>query len=122
MHVFHRVFLVVILIFTYHPRILLAGIRNLGTCPCPRCLIHKDKIGDLGTWHDQRRRETQLRHDTHEQRVDITRARSFIYEDGMPVNGKAVDGLLKARSLVPTIVRSSHYICPVTMGCILMPH
>ena len=106
---------------TWNIRILLAGIRNLGTCSCPRCLVHKDKIGDLGTSKDQQRRETQLRKDSHEQRVDIARARMFSYESGMPVNDKGVDGLLKSQSLVPTIVCSYHHICHVNTDHPLIP-
>ncbi|KAF9642543.1 hypothetical protein BDM02DRAFT_3105514 [Thelephora ganbajun] len=33
----------------YPEKVLLACIRNLGTCPCPRCLIKKIYLQGLGT-------------------------------------------------------------------------
>jgi hypothetical protein len=84
--------------------VLLASLRDKGGCPCPRCLVRKNLIPEVGTRRDQRRREADVREDNAGQRYNIARARSFIYEKGYVVNSKAVDGMLKARSLVPTIV------------------
>ncbi|KJA13004.1 hypothetical protein HYPSUDRAFT_152056 [Hypholoma sublateritium FD-334 SS-4] len=55
-------------IFTYsadYPeKVLLATIRNLGSYPCPRCLIPKEKIPEVGTKINDRQRETNQRVDT----------------------------------------------------------
>ena len=37
-------------------KVLMACVRNLGICPCPRCLIKRGHIHDLGTAVDRRRR------------------------------------------------------------------
>ena len=39
-------------------RILIANIRNLGGCPCPQCLIPKDKFQDFATEDDILQRAT----------------------------------------------------------------
>ncbi|PPQ85893.1 hypothetical protein CVT26_001311 [Gymnopilus dilepis] len=41
----------------YPEKILLATIRQLAKCPCPRCLIQKCRIGGLGTRVDDQRRQ-----------------------------------------------------------------
>ncbi|KAF8151063.1 hypothetical protein BJ912DRAFT_1071771 [Pholiota molesta] len=54
-------------IFTYsadYPeKVLLATIRNLGSCPCPRCLIPKAKIPNVGKVYDDNQRVTTQRID-----------------------------------------------------------
>ncbi|KZT30276.1 hypothetical protein NEOLEDRAFT_1153539 [Neolentinus lepideus HHB14362 ss-1] len=84
-------------IFTYsadYPeKILLATVRNLGTCPCPRCKIPKSKICELGMKRDDARCTNDARNDN---------PRDFIYIDGKGVKSTAVKGLLATESLVPT--------------------
>jgi hypothetical protein len=46
-------------------RVLLAGIKILGNCPYPRCLVRVDQVGELGTQRDQNRHEKLERVDTH---------------------------------------------------------
>ncbi|KAG8933829.1 hypothetical protein FRC01_006874 [Tulasnella sp. 417] len=94
-------------IFTYsadYPeKVLLATIRNLGDCPCPRCLIRKRDIYKIGTTADQEHRKSRARTDdeARQRRVDL--ARGFVYgEQRVPVNSVAVENLLKERSEVPT--------------------
>ncbi|KJA20606.1 hypothetical protein HYPSUDRAFT_141916, partial [Hypholoma sublateritium FD-334 SS-4] len=93
-------------IFTYsadYPeKILLATIRNFGLCPCPRCLIPKDKIPDVGKVYDNRRRTTTSRVDSTARNFDIDTARKFIYENGEGVKSAAVERVLRDKSLVPT--------------------
>lgn len=86
-------------------RILLATIRNFGLCPCPRCLIPKDKIPDVGKVYDDRRRNTTSRIDSAARNFDIDTARKFIYENGEGVKSAAVERVLRDKSLVPTTVR-----------------
>ncbi|KAJ7290637.1 hypothetical protein C8J57DRAFT_1611754 [Mycena rebaudengoi] len=87
----------------YPEKVLLATIRNLGACPCPRCLISKAKLDELGTGNDDRRRERLQREDTPRRQALITRAREFIYSVGKKVRSAAVERLLDAQSLVPTV-------------------
>ncbi|KAG5637871.1 hypothetical protein H0H81_002834 [Sphagnurus paluster] len=93
-------------IFTYsadYPeKVLISTIRNFGRCPCSRCTICKEKIPDLGTKYDGRRRETQARRDTSRCRFNIRVAREFIYEHGYGVKSAAVERLLEVDSSVPT--------------------
>ncbi|KAF5368267.1 hypothetical protein D9615_010369 [Tricholomella constricta] len=93
-------------IFTYsadYPeKVLLSTIRNFGRCPCSRCTIPKEKIPELGTHVDSRRRETHARKDTSPRRFNIRLAREFIYEHGYGVKSAAVERTLGADSSVPT--------------------
>jgi hypothetical protein len=86
------------------PRVLIATIRDLGTYPCPRCLIPMKDVPLMGTVNDQRRRFNAARQDDHVRRFKVNLARQFIYRDGRPVNGKAVNDVLYSTSAVPTRV------------------
>lgn len=81
-------------------RILIATIRNLGNCPCPRCLIQKKYISGLGTTADDQRRQ-HLRTDDAIRvgRVDSARRILFKYQ-GAPTSQR-IEGILKPRSEVP---------------------
>jgi hypothetical protein len=48
--------------------------------------------------------------DDNSRRAKVESARRLIYEKGYAVDGKAVDGLLQAQSLVPTKVSATCYI------------
>lgn len=84
-------------------RVLLATIRDKGLCPCPRCLIYKSKLDKLGLKRDMATRIDKLRHYMWE-RVQV--ARKAIYSLGKPINGIAVETMLKEFSGVPTMVHS----------------
>jgi hypothetical protein len=60
----------------------------------------------MGTDHDMKRRETLKRSDTKEHRSIIERARDWIFRLGYGVGSVAVEGLLSAKSWVPTCVGS----------------
>ncbi|KJA26033.1 hypothetical protein HYPSUDRAFT_105527, partial [Hypholoma sublateritium FD-334 SS-4] len=85
----------------YPEKVLLSSIRNLGSCPCPRCLVPKDSIDKLGTKFDQRRRVTLARKDNLQYRARISSARDIIYKQNRTVDSNFVDHLLKPESLVP---------------------
>ena len=87
-------------------RIILASIRDKGICPCPRCLVPKSTIRNLGTTNDRRLRETLLRSDNPKRRSEISSARCIIYEENYMVNSAAVEKILKQESLVPNLVIS----------------
>ena len=82
-------------------RVLLATIRDRGFCPCPRCFIVGDKIDRMGLVRDLLARIRQARQyfGNH-----VLLAWEFIYKLGKPVTGAAVERILKAQSLVPTVV------------------
>ena len=93
------------LILNIISRVLLATIRNLGSFPCPRCLIPKEKIPEVGTRNDDQRRETQRRVANNSLISKISTARTWIYNEGYRIKAAAVERLLSPTSLVPTIVR-----------------
>jgi hypothetical protein len=86
-------------------RIILACIRNRGNSPCPRCLIPKSRIRNLGMTLDMRQRLSLARVDNDARKRKIQTARQIIHEKNYAVNSEAVENLLKDESLVPTSVR-----------------
>ena len=75
---------------------LIAALKPLARCLCPRCLTTKDKVADAGTRRDKRR----PRADDHPLHKSIARARRWIFE-GHRVTSKRVKDQLDARSLNP---------------------
>ena len=94
----------------YH-RILLASIRNLGRCPCPRCLIPLDCVANMGRPRDMSQRVTLARVDDANRRHRVAAAREIIYEKNHAVNSTAVEKLLRENSLVPTAVCILSFSC-----------
>lgn len=90
-------------------RVLIATIRNLGGCPCPRCLIPKEDLQNVASEDDMFQREALSRHDTADRRAKICAARKVIYEQHLVVNTPQVEVLLKPESLVPTVVRTLRF-------------
>ncbi|KAJ8581094.1 hypothetical protein M405DRAFT_926351, partial [Rhizopogon salebrosus TDB-379] len=92
-------------IFTYsadYPeKVLIATVRNLGGCPCPRCLIPKDRIQNMGRPRDRLQRETLERNDERRGAM-VSAARSLIYEKDFAVGSAVVERILKLQSWVPT--------------------
>lgn len=86
-------------------RVLIATIRDLGSCPCPRCSVTKEAISKLGTDADRESRRVHVHEDTAARRTAIEKARKLIYRDGYVVNSALVEALLKEHSWVPTEVR-----------------
>ena len=83
-------------------RVLLATIRDKGLCPCPRCLIPKVKIDLMGQVRDLTQRISHARNILYDV---VQTARRSIYQLAIPINGGAVEQLLKPTSSVPTVVR-----------------
>ena len=86
-------------------RVLLASIRDKGSRPCPRCLISKQEIKNLGLPKDRQQRVQFPRVDNLQRQNKISSARRIIYEENYRVNSAAVEHILKEESLVPTSVR-----------------
>ena len=82
-------------------RVLLATIRDQGSYPCPRCLVPKNKLDQVGLVFDLRSRIDNVRKYLGDL---VAEARKAIYKLGIPINGIAVQRLLKDTSSVPTLV------------------
>ncbi|KAJ3858791.1 hypothetical protein EV359DRAFT_75796 [Lentinula novae-zelandiae] len=85
----------------YPEKVLLATIRDKGICPCPRCLVQKDALDQMGLVRDIQICTRNIR--TYFVNK-VNRARHFIYSMGHPINGVHVENLLKESSSVPTEV------------------
>ena len=79
----------------------MATIRDKGLAPCPRCLVAKSKLDNLGLVRDMAIRVSGFRK---YMASKVEAARRLIYEFAKPIAGVAVDGLLKEFSGVPTKV------------------
>ncbi|KAF8834366.1 hypothetical protein BDN67DRAFT_992678 [Paxillus ammoniavirescens] len=94
-------------IFTYstdYPeKVLIACIRNLGTCLCPQCLIPKDCVHNLGTNRDSQAHHALARTDSAELCNKILNARKLTYNKNYAVDTVQVEAFLKPESLVPTL-------------------
>lgn len=98
-----------------HLRILLAGIRNLGRCPCPRCLIPMDRVHNMGMPRDMTQRKSLIRIDNVQRRSRVEAAREAIYVKNSAIDGVAVENLLKEDSLVPAAVSIFQCFCSIKM-------
>ena len=85
-------------------RIILATIRQLGRCPCPRCLIPLDRVANMGMPRDMKQRITLARVDDVKRRNRVEAAREAIYVKNYGVDSQPVKNLLQEDSLVPTVV------------------
>ncbi|KAF9046642.1 hypothetical protein BJ165DRAFT_1611041 [Panaeolus papilionaceus] len=82
----------------YPEKVLLATIRDKGTCPCPRCLVQSKNLDQLGTCEDTDIRSEYRTYNAKK----VQRARNFIYNKAKPITGTNVEALLKEHSFVPT--------------------
>uniref|UniRef100_A0A8H7XVD3 Uncharacterized protein n=1 Tax=Psilocybe cubensis TaxID=181762 RepID=A0A8H7XVD3_PSICU len=85
----------------YPEKVLLATIRYLAKCVCPRCLIQKRWVSGLGTHVDGQRR-SHIRLDTQQRRDRIEITRKWIYVHGRGVKSTRVEDILQDTSAVPT--------------------
>ncbi|KAI0315118.1 hypothetical protein OF83DRAFT_1293481 [Amylostereum chailletii] len=79
----------------YPEKVLLASIKYLGACPCPRCLIKKEDIHKVGTKNDIKFREKHPRVDNDWHAKAIDEARKLIFEQGVPVNSVKINRKLQ---------------------------
>ncbi len=82
-------------------RCLLASIKALGRCLCPRCLIPKEKVPEMGTKRDMAQRDNKGREDSTTRHYDISMVRKWIFTKGFPVGGAQVEKVLRPLSLTP---------------------
>lgn len=103
-------------------RIILASIRNLGICPCPRCLIPKSLTHSLGMTRDMSKRLSLARVDDNQRRGSVSTARKLIYERNYAVDSVPIENILKEQSLVPTTVRVYTYTSSCSPSNSVMSH
>ncbi|THH16591.1 hypothetical protein EUX98_g9280 [Antrodiella citrinella] len=85
----------------YPEKVLLATIRYLASCPCPRCLVPKGQIYGLGTVQDRRNR-ANIRVDDHPRRYDVESVRSWIFERGLGLASAFIKRIFDPKSWTPT--------------------
>ena len=83
-------------------RVLIANIKNMGKCPCPRCHILLTEVPDLGKATDSERRQNTRKPTPRLFRM-VRKARKSIFKD-FKVSGSHVEEKLGGWSRVPTIV------------------
>ncbi|KAF9458454.1 hypothetical protein BDZ94DRAFT_1313287 [Collybia nuda] len=104
----------------YPEKILIASIRNLGSCPCPRCEIELSKVHNMGMPLDRKQQITKARYDDASRRAKVSSARDLIYEQGHLVNSAHVERLLKPKSLVPTANAFSERLASLNFNMFLI--
>ncbi|PIL35257.1 hypothetical protein GSI_01982 [Ganoderma sinense ZZ0214-1] len=91
-------------IFTYsadYPeKVLIAAMKPLARCLCPRCLMPKDKVAEAGSKADDQRRRNCKRQDTKTLQANVQRARKNLFK-GFSINGTHVTNWTDAESLTP---------------------
>jgi hypothetical protein len=85
-------------------RALIATIKDMGSCPCPRCLMPKGFFSNLGLAKDMNSRLTNLRVYV---TTKVVKAREFIYAFGNTVDGAKVEDTLGEGSWVPILVSAT---------------
>ncbi|EGO30230.1 hypothetical protein SERLADRAFT_412306 [Serpula lacrymans var. lacrymans S7.9] len=67
----------------YPEKVLLAGIKFLGKCPCPRCLVKKQDLAKMGMKRDMRQRVKKIRVDNEDHWRRIKFAWQLMFEKGV---------------------------------------
>ncbi|KAJ3002922.1 hypothetical protein NUW54_g5587 [Trametes sanguinea] len=93
--------------------VLLTAIKNLGKCPCPRCLVPMSKICASGTKPDLVLRRVHQRVDGRALQDDIRRAREWLFTQGLSVTSTHIKRVLDSRSLIPMQNAFSVKIFPI---------
>ena len=81
---------------------LMACLKYLSTCPCPRCLLHKSKISRIGSKSDTRDRLKLVRVDSDSRRDAVDSARRLLFEKGVNITSTRIKDILDGESLTPT--------------------
>jgi hypothetical protein len=81
---------------------LMACLRYLSLCPCPRCLVLKSRIPMIGSKTDSKQRISLARVDSAGRRKKIEIARKLMFEEGVNITSSKIDNILRPTSLVPT--------------------
>jgi len=99
---------------------MLQTIKSMGLYPCPRCLVLKGDIPQVGSFLDMKNRQKAARVYSIKN-VEI--ARKAIFDSGRSVSYNGPHDLLKIGSWVPTRVGSFltltlQFIDPILVECI----
>lgn len=100
-------------VLNYHlccVRVLIACIRDLGLCECPRCCTPISKFGEMGFFCNFVCQLSKLHIWTSSLCTVIYTTRGFIYQLGLGTTSAAVQNLLKPKSWTPTMVISVLYL------------
>ncbi|KAI0701452.1 hypothetical protein C8T65DRAFT_788248 [Cerioporus squamosus] len=84
----------------YPEKVLIAALKPLARCLCPRCLTEKTEVSEAGTAADEERRTSKRRADDAATHSKIRRARELIFR-GYSLTSKRVKKLLEDQSLNP---------------------
>ncbi|KAI0720621.1 hypothetical protein C8T65DRAFT_545085, partial [Cerioporus squamosus] len=84
----------------YPEKVLIAALKPLARCLCPRCLTEKTEVSEAGTAADEERRTSKRRADDAATHSKIRRARELIFK-GYSLSSKRVKKLLEPQSLNP---------------------
>jgi hypothetical protein len=85
----------------YPERCLIAGIRENGGYPCPRCYMKKQDMFQMGSITDMAARLAKIRIDSDWLQDNIDKARHKIYKGGLAIANPTVESLLKPWGLTP---------------------
>jgi hypothetical protein len=91
-------------------RVLIANVKNMGRCPCPRCKVKLTEVRDLGKAEDNQRRADK-RGPTPQLFRAVKKARKAIFK-GYKVSGSRVEKLLGGWSRIPTNVSAGTLLSP----------
>ncbi|KAG2049220.1 hypothetical protein BDR06DRAFT_984493 [Suillus hirtellus] len=91
-------------IFTYsadYPeKVLIATMKDMGLCPCPRCLLPKSMFGSLGLLKDMRSHVSNVQVYF---KTNIVKVQDYIYWWGNTVDGTKVEETLREGLWVPVV-------------------
>ena len=83
------------------PRVTVATLRNFGMSSCPRCLVRKTDLHQLGMMKDMETRAQKRRIDDKDRRSRIQRARDAVLRGKTAIENCLNEKQLKAESLLP---------------------
>lgn len=100
----------------YSYRVLIACIKYLGRCPCPRCLTETKYISAIGTNADMQRRQ-HLREDSPAHQKQVETARTWIFDRGWSLTSERTKGTLEKQSLtmVRVCISIYYYLSPCSL-------
>ncbi|PSR77770.1 hypothetical protein PHLCEN_2v7713, partial [Hermanssonia centrifuga] len=79
-----------------------------GRCLCPRCLVLKSCVPEMGTKYDRKCQSENMRKDTTFMQMLIAKARKLIFKSGKSITSKAVESKIYPTSLLPTRGECEH--------------
>ncbi|KAI0760923.1 hypothetical protein BD413DRAFT_666261 [Trametes elegans] len=97
----------------YVEKILATCLKYFAKCPCPRCLVEKDNLEEMGTLNDFHRRN-KVRVDNTDVQWRIRVARKWVFQDGTSLKSVHVKRLLDAKLL--TLTRNAFSTCLADTG------